>query len=543
MASRSVFRRLLSGAAAAGTRAPSAAVATPELQAIKVDDRGGVRRVGVRVGSGELLKHLHVRDRPLLERTGSFGDTPATMSTRPGLLLVRFQPFTAVIGESCALLMDAHRSSSKAAAGAIAASAGANAETNGDGKSDAAAFVRAVGASTSADLDSRSHAGIALPPGVALAAASGGDGGEAARDFPLRALEAVLEEATGYYHQKMRRISLLTDYCLETITEELKTPGWGPGTGEAGFQRLLPLRRAMTELESDIREAHHAISDAMRSDARIDGLLPRGVAETAAAAADDDDAADAAERDASADRAEDDPARVARRAAVTSLLQTHLWRVRAAGGQLSEMSRQVEATREVWELYLDGVRNRTVRLNLQATVATLALTVTAVPASLAGMNVPNGFEEASPALFWSVAAALGAASAATFWSFMRHGSSARKGLAGARVDDLRALRFVLQSMDELDDAMRGASSTTKKLKKDKESLLRALAASAGDDRGGAGGAGSLAKRVAGLDDAALDLLFRVFDRDADGSIDPAGEWVVRPWPMEREERREAAETS
>ena len=58
MASRSVFRRLLSGAAAAGTRAPSAAVAAPELQAIKVDDRGRVWRVGVRVGSGELLKHL-----------------------------------------------------------------------------------------------------------------------------------------------------------------------------------------------------------------------------------------------------------------------------------------------------------------------------------------------------------------------------------------------------------------------------------------------------------------------------------------------------
>ena len=529
MASRSVFRRLLSGAAAAGTRVPSAAVAAPELQAIKVDDRGGVWRVGVRVGSGELLKHLHVRDRPLLERTGSFGDTPATMSTRPGLLLVRFQPFTAVIGESCALLMDAHRSSSKAAAGAIAASAGANAETNGDGKSDAEAFVRAVGASTSADLDSRSHAGIALPPGVALAAASGGNGGEAARDFPLRALEAVLEEATGYYHQKMRRISLLTDYCLETITEELKTPGWGPGTGEAGFQRLLPLRRAMTELESDIREAHHAISDAMRSDARIDGLLP-GAADADAA---DADAADAADADADAD-----PARVARRAAVTSLLQTHLWRVRAAGGQLSEMSRQVEATREVWELYLDGMRNRTVRLNLQATVATLALTVAAVPASLAGMNVPNGFEEASPALFWSVAAALGAASAATFWSFMRHSSSARKGLAGARVDDLRALRFVLQSMDELDDAMRGAALT--ELKKDKASLLRALSASAGDDRGAAGAAGRLAKRVAGLDDAALDLLFRVFDRDADGSIDPAREWVIRPWPVEDEGKRETA---
>ena len=551
MASRTatVFRRLVSGSAAAGARAPSAAVAAPELQAIKVDASGGVWRVGVRVGSGELLENLHVRDRPLLERTGSFGDTPATMSTRPGLLLVRFQPFTAVIGESCALLMDAHRASSKAAAGAIAASAG-NAETKGDGddENDAHAFVRAIGAAASADLDGRSHAGISLPPGVARASSS-------ARDFPLRALEAVLNEATDYYHQKMRRIKLLTDYCLETITEELKTPGWGPGTGEAGFQRLLPLRRAMTELESDIREAHHAISDAMRDDARIDGLLPFGGADAADAEdasdpfppdatpggtrhdtgtpvskrlASKDGAADARDRDRDRDR---DPARVARRAAVTSLLQTHLWRVRAAGGQLSEMSRQVEATREVWELYLDGVRNRTVRLNLQATVATLALTVAAVPASLAGMNVPNGFEEASPVLFWSVAAALGGLSGATFWSFMRHGSSARKGLAGARVDDLRALRFVLQSMDELDDAMRGASSTTKKLKKDKESLLRALAASAGDD-------GRLAKRVAGLDDAALNLLFRVFDRDADGSIDPSSEWVIRPWPVEDEGKRE-----
>ena len=93
-------------------------------------------------------------------------------------------------------------------------------------------------------------------------------------DFPLRALECVLDEATGYYHQKMRRLKLLTDYCLETITDELKTTRSGVA-GEAGFQRLLPLRRAMTELENDIREAHHAISDAMRSDERVDGLLPR----------------------------------------------------------------------------------------------------------------------------------------------------------------------------------------------------------------------------------------------------------------------------
>ena len=109
---------------------------------------------------------------------------------------------------------------------------------------------------------------------------------------------------------------------------------------------------------------------------------------------------------------------VARRETTMRLLQTHLWRIRAAGGQLEEMSRQVEDTRQVWELFLDGVRNRTVRLNLQATIATLALTVTAVPASLFGMNIPSGLEQADPTLFWGVTATLAAVSAATWMRFM-----------------------------------------------------------------------------------------------------------------------------
>ena len=394
MASR-VFRRLASGVAASTARAP-------ELQAIKVDDTGRVTRLGVRVGSGDgLLKSLHVRDRPLLERTGSFGDTPATMSTRPGLLLVRFQPFTAVIGEHSALLMDAHRASPKAAAGAIAVAVGSLHHTS------KSSFVRAIGAASAAHVDGRSHAGIELQ--LSDDTVGGRDTHNSPStssqkaDFPLRALEAVLEEATGYYHAKMRRIQLLTDYCLETITDELKTPsGWGPGTGEAGFQRLLPLRRAITELEADIKEAHHAISDAMRSDARVDGLLPGGGFVNAASCGQGEssqrdgvdtnpNSSDIRSQTSGGEYRDEHVSRdyvspdyspptqrkdaddtnssslTQRRAAVTSLLQTHLWRVRAAGGQLSEMSRQVEATREVWELYLDGVRNRTVRLNLQAT--------------------------------------------------------------------------------------------------------------------------------------------------------------------------------
>ena len=62
---------------------------------------------------------------------------------------------------------------------------------------------------------------------------------------------------------------------------------------------------------------------------------------------------------------------------------------------------------------------------------TLALTVTAVPASLAGMNIPNGFEESHPVLFWGVTGTLAAVSAGTWAHFM--GGDWGKGKSVLRV--------------------------------------------------------------------------------------------------------------
>ena len=99
------------------TNVPSPKLAANHLGAIKCDNQGNAWKVEVQVGRGSgLLGHLHPRDAPLLERTGSFGDTPATLTSRPGMLIARFQPFSAVIGDSCALLMDSDRASSKVSA-------------------------------------------------------------------------------------------------------------------------------------------------------------------------------------------------------------------------------------------------------------------------------------------------------------------------------------------------------------------------------------------------------------------------------------------
>jgi hypothetical protein len=527
MASRA-FRRLLSSAAApAGSRS---------LVAIEVDALGNTALTGVRVGSGGgLLSRLHPRDAPLLERTGSFGDTPATLTSRPGVgLIARFQACSAVIGERCALVMDAHRASPKAAAGALAASVAARRRgASSSSPSCVDALASSGGTHPAALDDSRAHAVIDA---------------EDVDDFPLRALECVLEEATGYYHAKTRRLAAVADHCLGAITEELRMgqlTRWGPGAdSQAGFQRLLPLRRAMTELESDVREALHAITDAMKSDERVDALLPPARRarepgdETKAPVEESECAAESARR------------LKRRRVATVALLQTHLWRVRAAGGHLAETWQRLEATREVWELHLDGVRNKVVLTNLHATVSTLALTVAAVPASLLGMTVPNGLEAAPPLAFWSVAAGLGAASLATWWSFMARSSALGGGgrggrLRGARAAaDLAALRFVLRSMDDLDDVMRDRRRPTES----KEELVDALRAarrrggfpapvreegeaegeedeaSKGDDARTAR-MRRMADDAAELDAESLDLLFRVFDRDGDGRIDAEREWA------------------
>ena len=300
MASRA-FRRLLSSAAApSGSRS---------LVAIKVDALGNAALTGVRVGSGDgLLSRLHPRDAPLLERTGSFGDTPATLTSRPGVgLIARFQACSAVIGERCALVMDAHRASPKAAAGALAASVAARRMRGASPSPSCVDALASSGGTHPAALDdTRAHAVIDA---------------EDVDDFPLRALECVLEEATGYYHAKTRRLAAVADHCLGAITEELRMgqmTQWGPGAdSQAGFQRLLPLRRAMTELESDVREALHAITDAMKSDERVDALLP-----PARRAREPGDETNAPVEASEIER---------RRVATVALLQTHLWRVRAAG--------------------------------------------------------------------------------------------------------------------------------------------------------------------------------------------------------------------
>jgi hypothetical protein len=179
-------------------------------------------------------------------------------------------------------------------------------------------------------------------------------------------------------------------------------------------------------------------------------------------------------------------------------------------GELRELRQHIAATREVWELQLDGTRNRLHRLELHANFAVLSLAVVSVPAALLGMNVPTGLE-ANPAAFPAVvagAALAGGAAYAAGARWARAAGPAGRAAAQQGAAAARAMTAVLASLDDIEDALRAAGGGLSR-----PQLLAALRASC---------PGRFDDDIS----AELSLMFRIFDADADGHLTLA-EWAPR----------------
>jgi hypothetical protein len=246
----------------------------------------------------------------------------------------------------------------------------------------------------------------------------------------------------------------------------------------AQWQKLPPIRRAIKEFEQDAREASEALNAAMTTT----DLVPTPM-----------------------DVVFDEKAAEERNDAVTDVLASHARRLAAVGGLVRELSADLDSARELWELQLDGDRNRTVQMNFRATVFALSAAVAAVPAGLGGMNMPHGLETAPIGVFWSVAGGILIGSTAVWYAFMRRFRKAGE-LTSARAGELASMQYILGNLDSLDDAFSGVdgSSLTREALRD---VMRTEAGNVG----------------APSEKEVFDLLFKVFDTDRSRAIDDA-EW-------------------
>ena len=167
------------------------------------------------------------------------------------------------------------------------------------------------------------------------------------KDFPLAALECALEASSRYFEEKIFRLRRLARHCVDEISSDLRGDGKG-GIVSGGslhysaaqWQKLPPIRRAIKEFEQDARE----VSDALNAAMATTNLLPPPIDDVML----------------------DEKATEERNDAVTDVLASHARRLAAVGGLVRELSADLDSARELWELQLDGDRNRTVQMNFRA---------------------------------------------------------------------------------------------------------------------------------------------------------------------------------
>lgn len=78
---------------------------------------------------------------------------------------------------------------------------------------------------------------------------------------------------------------------------------------------------------------------------------------------------------------------------LASILERYEYQLRAVAGSLQEIQERLDGARIVWQMQLDSLRNRIIRINLFISLCSFSLMVATVPATWLGMNVVNGWEE------------------------------------------------------------------------------------------------------------------------------------------------------
>lgn len=157
---------------------------------------------------------------------------------------------------------------------------------------------------------------------------------------------------------------------MERILEELTSDA-----NMGGLQRLLPLKRALTEVEHDIHDAHNAMEQVLNSDENLQALCLEDKTLCSISSSTPNKTKEASFHHS-----------ILRQAAADMLL-TYQREFDDAGGALEELRKDLNAAQEIWELGLDTTRNRIIRTDLMMSMCTLSVSLAAAIGAFFGMNL------------------------------------------------------------------------------------------------------------------------------------------------------------
>eukprot|EP00892_Ulva_mutabilis_P004724 jgi/Ulvmu1/2623/UM014_0074.1 len=301
--------------------------------------------------------------------------------------------------------------------------------------------------------------------------------------FELRTLEVLLEQTVRYLEDKSNKIKMLSNAVQDDISRHVNM---------ADIRRLLPLQKAVTALEYDIKETALAVAEVAESE-KLVALLCLSEDQNLTPAA------------------EPGPRWTRHMQLAHRLLLAYTSRIRGLDSHVRELTEHLDSTREIWHMQLDAMRNRIIHLGLHLEFAGLSTMIATLPAALFGMNLASGLEDRA-GMFWPVAGASVACGLAAYSMLVLvHSVWPRLSSQRCRTDMVALQELLMYNVDDLGDVISALQRVRRRHGAvTKEQFIQVV----GQVLGGSGNVQALSKDK-------LNLLYRVLDTNHDGKIDMA----------------------
>ena len=246
--------------------------------------------------------------------------------------------------------------------------------------------------------------------------------------FELIVLEGILSSVSQKYQRRIQSFEPVINDVLRNMRQQ-----GGPGHATEHIHTLLPLRNSLSRFERSNEAVVRCLERLMNNDEDMARMHLSILSQ---------------QPQNSSDTVVD----LSLHHDVELVVESYFRRFEDFYAEAFALRKNIEATQDTLELALDEFRNRLIRINVHAAMATVGLAVSTSIAGFFGMNLVSGVEEA-PMLFWYVMMGATGGGAAIYAASVQrafHGRRAQSRSAmGPDIDQIHTLMVSYYDMHDI----------------------------------------------------------------------------------------------
>ena len=254
--------------------------------------------------------------------------------------------------------------------------------------------------------------------------------------FELIVLEGILSSVSQKYQRRIQSFEPVINDVLRNMRQQ-----GGPGHATEQIHTLLPLRNSLSRFERSNEAVVRCLERLMNNDEDMARMHLSILSQQ-----------QPQQQPPQSNNSKDVVVDLSLHHDVELVVESYFRRFEDFYAEAFALRKNIEATQDTLELALDEFRNRLIRINVHAAMATVGLAVSTSIAGFFGMNLVSGVEEA-PMLFWYVMMGATGGGAAIYAASVQrafHGSRAEnKSAMGPDIDQIHTLMLSYYDMHDI----------------------------------------------------------------------------------------------